>query len=89
MDAAAGLRTIATGGTLELDEAGRQRAKALAAAPAPTCRPETHMNRLPALKAAKPLGSVRARMAVPAIVAGRRRQRRPPLPRILRRHHQE
>ena len=31
LDAAAGLKTIATGGTLELDEAGRRRARVLAA----------------------------------------------------------
>jgi hypothetical protein len=31
LDAAAGLKTIATGGTLALDEAGRRRAAALAA----------------------------------------------------------
>ena len=31
LDAAAGLKTIATGGTLELDEGGRRRARVLAA----------------------------------------------------------
>jgi hypothetical protein len=31
LDAAAGLKTIATGGNLELDDVGRQRARALAA----------------------------------------------------------